>query len=111
MDYQDKTLQCTDPAHEENTSEMDEQSQSKEFVFSADEQAFYAEKGFSEPQRCPACRAAKKARFNSRGRGGDRQMFSATCAQCGREDQVPFEPKDGRPVYCTDCFQQQRATA
>jgi len=32
-----------------------------EFVFSEGEQAFYLEKGFqNEPQRCPACRQARK---------------------------------------------------
>lgn len=35
----------------------------KEFVFTEGEQAFYAEKGFTnEPVRCPECRKAKKAR-------------------------------------------------
>lgn len=99
MEYEDKMLECSDPAHDENTSGAD-----KQFSFSADEQAFFAEKGFSEPQRCPACRAAKKARFN---RSGDRQMHAVVCANCGREDQVPFVPKGDRPVYCSDCFAQQ----
>ena len=31
------------------------------FVFTAGEQAFYQERGFSEPQRCPACRSKRKA--------------------------------------------------
>jgi len=40
-----------------------------EFVFTESEQAFYKEKGFdNEPQRCPACRKAKKAQQN-RGNG------------------------------------------
>jgi CxxC-x17-CxxC domain-containing protein len=32
-----------------------------EFAFTEREQAFYAEKGFSEPRRCPSCRASRKA--------------------------------------------------
>ncbi|PZR97760.1 MAG: zinc-binding protein, partial [Chloroflexi bacterium] len=34
-----------------------------------------------------------------------RQMFSATCAQCGQEAMVPFEPRGDRPVYCSNCYQ------
>lgn len=42
-----------------------------EFIFNDSEQAFYKEKGFgNEPQRCPACRAAKKQQLrNSRNNG------------------------------------------
>src|SRR3954451_19881606 len=45
------------------------------FTFTAGEQAFYAERGYSEPQRCPACRAARKAQrsadgYDSGGSGG-----------------------------------------
>lgn len=37
-------------------------------------------------------------------KGGDKQMFDATCGNCGKACQVPFRPVDGRPVFCTDCF-------
>ncbi len=88
-----------------------------EFVFTASEQEFYAEREFSEPRRCPSCRAARKA---SRGASGDqgsgggyssgasRQMYAATCASCGREAKVPFQPTGSKPVYCSDCFSAQR---
>jgi CxxC-x17-CxxC domain-containing protein len=89
-----------------------------EFAFTGQEQAFYAEKGFtSAPRRCKPCRAAHKAqraggsgpsfgagRPRSGGMGGDRQMFDATCASCGKETQVPFKPSGVKPVYCRDCF-------
>lgn len=71
-----------------------------EFVFSAGEQEFYAERQLqNEPKRCKACREAKKT--SSR---GAREFFTATCAACGGEARVPFEPKSDRPVYCSDCF-------
>jgi CxxC-x17-CxxC domain-containing protein len=38
------------------------------------------------------------------GGGGTREMFDATCAQCGAVARVPFRPSPGRPVYCKDCF-------
>ncbi len=89
------------------------------FTFTSGEQEFYASRGFSEPTRCPECRAARKAERGGGGGGGygsyggggggrgQRQMFSATCSGCGREAQVPFEPRGDKPVYCSDCFEQR----
>jgi CxxC-x17-CxxC domain-containing protein len=98
-----------------------------EFAFTASEQAFYAERQFSEPRRCASCRAARKASREDSGSGGytaggytsggydsrghdrgAREMFSATCATCGREAQVPFRPSGAKPVYCSDCFTPHR---
>ena len=39
---------------------------------------------------------------------GDRTMHKATCADCGNECEVPFEPKEGRPVYCRECYRKHR---
>ena len=87
--YKDKTLVCRDCGNE--------------FVFTASEQEFFAEKGFTnEPQRCKACRDAKKGKSSSG--GGSRQMYDAICSSCGKACKVPFEPHDDRPVYCSDCF-------
>jgi CxxC-x17-CxxC domain-containing protein len=36
--------------------------------------------------------------------GGPREMHKATCADCGKECEVPFKPSADRPVYCRDCF-------
>ena len=75
-----------------------------EFVFTAGEQEFYAERGFqNEPQRCKACRDARKNAAR-----GPREYFTAVCAACGGEAKVPFEPKSDRPVYCSDCFAKMR---
>lgn len=93
MSYSDKTLTCQDCG--------------AEFLFSADDQEFYAGKGFNEPKRCPSCRAARKA---ERGEGGGgyggrpREMHAVVCAECGKDTEVPFEPRGDRPVYCSDCF-------
>jgi CxxC-x17-CxxC domain-containing protein len=127
----DKTLSCSDCR--------------QEFTFTESEQQFYADRQFSEPRRCPSCRAARKAARGSGGsgtsaggygsggygsggygsggydRGGSdrgfgggsgrapREMFSATCASCGREAQVPFRPNGTKPVYCSDCFTSRRS--
>ena len=93
MGFQDKSLQCSDCG--------------TTFTFSAEEQEFFASKGYTnEPKRCPSCREARKAeRYgSSSGYRSQRQMFSAICAQCGKETEVPFEPREGRPVYCSDCY-------
>jgi len=102
VNYTDKTLTCQDCG--------------ATFSFSADDQEFYAGKGYTEPKRCPDCRRARKAeRGGGRGEGGGgassgpRQMFPVTCSNCGKETEVPFEPRGDRPVYCTDCFEQVRS--
>lgn len=115
----DKTLTCSDC--------------NQAFTFTASEQDFYTERGFTEPRRCPSCRAARKAqRGDSGGYGGGssygsgggygggggggggygsrgpREMFAATCSACGQETEVPFRPTSGKPVYCSSCFAQRR---
>ena len=131
--YTDKTLTCADCG--------------QQFVFTASEQDFYAQRGFSEPRRCGSCRASRKAARGNGGGGGGygasggyssgggygggggyssggygggggggygdrdrgpREMFTATCSNCGREAQVPFRPTSGKPVYCSDCFRSIR---
>ncbi|SMB83299.1 CxxC-x17-CxxC domain-containing protein [Desulfonispora thiosulfatigenes DSM 11270] len=88
MEFQDRTIACKEC--------------SEDFVFTAGEQEFYAEKGFeNEPQRCPDCRKARKQRVNNR---REKEMFNTTCSSCGVETQVPFKPNGLKPVYCRDCF-------
>lgn len=47
-----------------------------------------------------------KPRFHN-----DRQeMYSATCANCGKQCEVPFRPTGNKPVLCRDCFQNNRGS-
>ena len=100
MAFQDKTLECSDCG--------------SEFAFSVEDQEFFQSKGYTnEPKRCPECRQARKAQRY--GNGGDgyrspRQMFPAVCADCGKDTEVPFEPREDRPVYCSDCFRKVRSS-
>lgn len=110
MNFTDRTLTCVDCG--------------TDFIFSAEDQAFHQEKGFTnEPRRCASCRSAKRAERNggggsygggSRGYGGgyggQREMFTTICSQCGKEAQVPFQPRGDKPVYCSDCFRSQRSS-
>ena len=97
MSYEDKTIDCADCG--------------QQFVHSAEDQARYAERGFTnEPKRCRECREKRKAQ-SRRGSGGDRAPRAAhevVCAECGATTTVPFEPTEGRPVYCRDCFRAKR---
>jgi CxxC-x17-CxxC domain-containing protein len=95
MTFKDKSLTCSDCG--------------ATFTFTADEQEFYANKGYkNEPKRCQPCRQSRKSERrgsgNSYNSGASRRMFPAVCAQCGKETEVPFEPREGRPVYCRDCY-------
>jgi CxxC-x17-CxxC domain-containing protein len=119
------------------------------FEFTTGEQAFYQERGFSEPQRCPTCRQARKAQRQASGgdsggygggggyssssygdsggygggggysgggggggySSGPRQMYPAVCSSCGKETEVPFQPRSDKPVYCRECFQERRSSA
>jgi CxxC-x17-CxxC domain-containing protein len=110
LSYQDKTLTCVDCG--------------TPFVFTANEQAFYAERGFTnEPKRCAACRQSRKAgrtggygasggerdgAASSYGAGGRRELHTVQCSSCGGEARVPFVPRGDKPVLCSDCYSQQR---
>jgi len=101
MTLTDKTITCRDCG--------------RQFVFTVGEQEFFAGKGFAnDPKRCPECRADHKAgRGGSYSGGADssngrgrlrREMYPAVCAHCGRETEVPFQPRGDKPVYCSECY-------
>ena len=94
MSFEDKSIQCSDC---EAT-----------FTFSVEEQELFQSRGYTnDPKRCPACREARKSeRYKNSGYSSrsQRQMFPAVCAQCGKDTEVPFEPREGRPVYCSECY-------
>jgi CxxC-x17-CxxC domain-containing protein len=122
--FLDRTLSCRDCG--------------RQFVFSSGEQQFYQSRGLTnEPGRCPECRRARKAsrgegggyayssgaEYGSSGgyAGGGgygggyeraerprRQMFPAVCSACGKDTEVPFQPRGDKPVYCSDCFENVR---
>jgi len=109
MTFEDKTIECVECG--------------QPFVHSAEDQARYAERGFTnEPKRCRPCREKRKAKTaagSARGGGGygasaggggrpARESYEVVCADCGATTTVPFKPTQGRPVYCRDCFQSRR---
>ena len=104
MAFQDRELTCRDCGGA--------------FVFTAGEQEFYATKGLEhDPVRCQSCRATRKLMspedrdfapaygvYVSWGGRTPRQLHVASCAQCASMTEVPFRPRDDRPVYCSDCY-------
>ncbi len=98
--YTDRRLKCIDCG--------------AEFVWTAGEQLFYAEKNFqNEPKRCKTCKAGRKqglAGSSFPGRG-HRPDAAVKCTNCGRDAKVPFVPAPGRPIFCQECFQQRRAAS
>jgi CxxC-x17-CxxC domain-containing protein len=100
MEFHDKVLKCSEC--------------NSEFIFTAGEQMFFADKGFkNEPKRCKACKAKRAEGVGGGGANGGatpmRSETKTTCSQCGKETTVPFRPTQGRPVFCRECFQQRRA--
>jgi CxxC-x17-CxxC domain-containing protein len=95
VSFADKALTCRDC--------------SASFVFSASEQAFFAERGLAnQPQRCHQCRANRR-----RERQGEapRELHPVPCHECGTTALVPFLPRLDRPVYCSTCFDKVRPVA
>jgi CxxC-x17-CxxC domain-containing protein len=96
MEYHDKVLKCSECG--------------TEFVFTAGEQMFFADKGFkNEPKRCKGCKATRAPGNGSSTPSVQRVETKTVCSQCGKETTVPFKPTQGRPVYCRECFQHRRS--
>src|SRR5258708_34104912 len=97
MEYHDRVLKCSEC--------------SAEFIFTAGEQMFFADKGFkNEPKRCKGCKA-KRAEGGGGGGGHASPMRPETktnCSQCGKETTVPFRQTQGRPVFARECFRQPK---
>ncbi len=96
MSFQDKSIQCADCG--------------ANFTHSVEDQEFYQSKGYTnEPKRCPDCRQKRKSeRYGSSNYGTPRQMFPVTCADCGKDTEVPFEPRGDKPVYFSYCYRKNR---
>ncbi|MFC1846518.1 CxxC-x17-CxxC domain-containing protein [Chloroflexota bacterium] len=99
MSFSDKSIQCSDCG--------------VTFTHSAEDQEFFQSKGYTnEPKRCSSCRQARKTERNSYDSyGSQRQMHAVTCADCGKETEVPFIPRGDKPVYCSDCYRKVQNNA
>ena len=97
VEYKDRVLKCVDCG--------------AEFIFTAGEQLFFADKNFkNEPKRYKACKGKRNAALSGGG-GYSKVETTTTCSSCGKETTVPFKPTQGRPVFCRECFQQRRTSA
>jgi CxxC-x17-CxxC domain-containing protein len=95
MALEEKTLRCRDCK--------------QDFVFTLGEQDFYSSHGLqNEPGRCPVCRVTRRRSGRGGEAGSPRQLHTVTCSECHKETQVPFEPSEGRPVFCRECYSRQK---
>lgn len=94
MQYQDQTLTCRDCG--------------QSFVFTARDQQFFADKGFTNPPtRCRDCRLKKKEAGSRPGGSGtmaDKPLFKITCKNCGKAGEMAIEPRKPNDVLCSECF-------
>ena len=95
MEFQDRILLCVDCG--------------TEFIWTAGEQQFFADKNFkNEPKRCKACKDKRAARPAGGRMARERVETVTKCSACGKETTVPFKPTQGRPVFCKECFQSRK---
>lgn len=73
-----------------------------EFQLSATEQEWFISRGLFLPSRCEPCRHTARQREKWEREG--KAVFTTSCVTCNRPTVVPFEPYEGRPVYCYDCL-------
>ena len=79
-----------------------------QFVFTAGEQIFFLDKQFkNDPKRCKPCQC-KRAALGGRAGAVARAETRTECFACHIETTVPFNPTQGRPVLCRQCFQTKR---
>ena len=101
MEFVDRTLKCSDC--------------SADFIFTAGEQLFFADKQFkNDPKRCKPCKARRSGHLRAIAPGAvpslplSRLETRTRCSSCGIDTTVPFKPTQGRPVLCRSCFQLKR---
>ena len=98
MEYKDKTLKCKDCG--------------KDFIFSAGEQDFFAQKGFDrEPIRCSECRKAKKQKHGqeiNQEQPRETELHIIKCKKCNKTLEVPFKPKFPDEILCAECFEAKK---
>ena len=76
------------------------------FLFTEKEQEMFYQRNMPAPQRCAKCRSKKAALGTDAPR-----KFEIVCDNCGKHDQVPFQPKTGRTILCRECHEASRSRA
>src|SRR5947207_14437321 len=95
MEFQDRILRCLDCA--------------TEFIWTAGEQQFFADKNFkNEPKRCKGCKSKRASRPASAGAPREPVETLTTCSAGGKETTVPFKPTQRRPLFCKECAQSRK---
>ena len=94
-----ETVMTPDENESEDTEKEPEESIQDSLEEGEDSQVVSAEEGTSE-----AAPEAQAGGTDDRGR----TLYNVKCSNCGKDTQVPFQPSQGRPVYCRDCFMKMK---
>lgn len=65
---------------------------------------------FNRNNRSGGGRGFERRGFNDRGSRGPVEMHRATCDKCHQDCEVPFRPTSGKPIYCKNCFENNRGS-
>ena len=74
------------------------------FLFTEKDQEMFYQRNMPPPQRCAKCRSKKAAIAENAPK-----RFDIVCDNCGKRDQVSFQPKVGRSILCKECHGASRS--
>jgi CxxC-x17-CxxC domain-containing protein len=94
MSFYDKTLTCRDCG--------------ERFVWTSEDQEFFASKGFNQPSRCQDCRSARKS-DNGKQRHEEHFVRTASCIECGTEVKVTKSMENVKAIRCRPCYEAFKA--
>ena len=102
MSFQDKSIRCSDCG--------------ATFTFTTGEQEFFQPKvilmnpGAVRHAARQRNQSVTEAATTNSYSSSPRQMYPVKCAECGKDTEVPFEPRGDKPVYCSDCYRKVKVT-
>lgn len=79
------------------------------FNFSERDQDTFYRQNMPQPQRCNKCRPSRKKLVAAVENPDGAKRYEIVCDRCGKKDLVPFVPKLGRNVLCSNCHQANRS--
>jgi CxxC-x17-CxxC domain-containing protein len=81
----------------------------RHFIFTVEAQELRSSQGYpNDPTNCPTCRRARNTRISNHtsenaDHNSPQQTYPITCTQCGKAARVSFNPRPGKPMYCSVC--------
>ena len=79
------------------------------FAFTERDQEIFYQSNRPQPQRCDKCRPTRKKLAMAAQSPDGPKRYEIVCDRCGKKDLVPFVPKIGRNILCSNCHQANRS--